>query len=162
MYCWLSFWYLFWNFLMCWYDVKHFFNKETFSFKHMSIFLPLKYDVIFQLRHGYAKNFFARRGSFYFLPLISLRRHNVQALHGRPVSMCRWVTVCGGSVSLWWSRRLLRLVRRTELSWVQSVYSWNDWPSLEIFNFSKYFISHIKYVINQLSIFVSPAKHSGT
>ena len=36
-------------------DVTNFLNHETLQSKHVSIFLPRKYDVISQLRDSYAK-----------------------------------------------------------------------------------------------------------
>ena len=35
--------------------VRNFVNRETVLSKHVSTFLPQKYDVISQLRHSYAK-----------------------------------------------------------------------------------------------------------
>ena len=34
--------------------VTNFLNQKAISSKHVSIYLPLKYDVISQLRHNYA------------------------------------------------------------------------------------------------------------
>ena len=36
--------------------VTNFVNQKSFSSKHVSTFLPRKYDVISQLRHSYAKS----------------------------------------------------------------------------------------------------------
>ena len=37
-------------------EVTNFLNQKAFSSKHVSIFLPRKYDVISQLRHSYVKD----------------------------------------------------------------------------------------------------------
>ena len=44
----------FWCFL---HAIRNFVNQKEFSSKHMSTFLPRKYDVISQLRHSYAALF---------------------------------------------------------------------------------------------------------
>ena len=41
---------------MCLHDVTQFLNHKTISRKHVSIFLPRKYDVISKLCHSYAKD----------------------------------------------------------------------------------------------------------
>ena len=51
------------------YDVKNFFKKTALLSKHVSIFLLQKYDIIFQLRHSYAKYPFCETRLIWSLPL---------------------------------------------------------------------------------------------
>ena len=46
-------------------DVENFPNKRAFSSKHVSIFVPRKYDVISKLRDSYAKDPFCVKRLIY-------------------------------------------------------------------------------------------------
>ena len=48
-------------------DVNNVVNQNALSSKHVSIFLPRKYDVISQLRHSYAKGPFCVTRLIWFL-----------------------------------------------------------------------------------------------
>ena len=42
------------NVLVCLTGIKNFVNQKALLYKHMSIFVPLKYDILSHLRHSYA------------------------------------------------------------------------------------------------------------